>query len=375
MPYNGSGVFVRVYNWVSDAAGGIPITASRVDTEDDGIATGLSTAVCKDGQTTITANLPMSTFRHTGVGNAVARTDYAAAGQIQDGGLNWVIAGGTSDALTATYSPAVTALVDGMLLRVRATAANGTTTPTFSPNGLTAHTVTKKGGTALAIADVSGAGHELFLAYNLAGTRWELLNPATIIPGPNSITNAMLAQMTANTIKGNNTGSTANATDIALTASTFLGMGSSGNIAALTAGTGLAIGASSIALTFTSSPITNSLSGDVSLNNTANYFDGPSIAQGSTGTWLAEGTVTIQPGGVSEQIFAKLWDGTTVISSCSLFCPNSGVTYSLALSGYLATPAGNLRISVRDSTGTSGLIKFNATGNSKDSTISAIRIA
>lgn len=48
--FNGSGVFVRSYSWVNDAANGIDITASRVDTEDTGFASGLSLCVTRDGQ-------------------------------------------------------------------------------------------------------------------------------------------------------------------------------------------------------------------------------------------------------------------------------------------------------------------------------------
>lgn len=178
MPYNGSGVFTRVYNWVSDAAAAIPITASRVDSEDDGFATGLSNAICRDGQTAITANLPMAGFRHTGVGNAVARSDYAAAGQIQDAAFVWVAGGGTVDAITATYSPAVTALVDGMELRFRATGANTSTTPTFSPNGISAATIVKDGGTSLIASDIRANLAEYTLRYNLSFNRWTLLNPS-----------------------------------------------------------------------------------------------------------------------------------------------------------------------------------------------------
>ena len=43
MAFNGSGTFTRIYNWVVDKANGINFTASRMDTEFDGIATGLST--------------------------------------------------------------------------------------------------------------------------------------------------------------------------------------------------------------------------------------------------------------------------------------------------------------------------------------------
>lgn len=180
MAFNGSGVFTRLYNWVTDAAANIKIRADRMDNEMNGFATGLSTCITKDGQTTITADLPMATFKHTGVGAAASRTDYTRLDQAQDGKLNWVAGGGTSDAITASYAIPLTTLVDGQLCFVRATAANTTTTPTFSPSTLTARTIVKNGGAALAIGDISGAGHELILRYLLASTRWELLNPKGI---------------------------------------------------------------------------------------------------------------------------------------------------------------------------------------------------
>lgn len=75
MAYNGSGTFVRLYNWVADKAGGLKIIASRMDAEMDGFATGLSNAITKDGQTTITANIPFNNRRITGLGDAAAATD------------------------------------------------------------------------------------------------------------------------------------------------------------------------------------------------------------------------------------------------------------------------------------------------------------
>jgi hypothetical protein len=122
-------------------------------------------------------------------------------------------------------------------------------------------------------------------------------------------------------------------------------------------------------------PIHASLGSDVALNNIANYFDGPSIAQGTTGTWFASGTVTVVDSAGAANFNCKLWDGTTVIASAKGSMTSAGFPVSVSLSGYIASPAGNIRISVNDPNSTSGAIKFNASGNSKDSTISAFRIA
>jgi hypothetical protein len=123
-----------------------------------------------------------------------------------------------------------------------------------------------------------------------------------------------------------------------------------------------------------STPIANSLAGDVPLNNTANYFDGPSVAQGASGTWFASGTVTVTDSSIA-RIFAKLWDGTTVIASAEQRIDTAAGVYCLSLSGFIASPVGNIRISCRDVTNTTGKILFNDTSNSKDSTITAYRIA
>lgn len=121
---------------------------------------------------------------------------------------------------------------------------------------------------------------------------------------------------------------------------------------------------------------TASLGADVLLNNTANYFDGPSVAQGSTGTWFASGSVTVNDAITGALVYCKLWDGTTVIASGStaVGVGSSADFRVVALSGYLASPAGNIRISCRDTTATTGKIYFNQSGNSKDSTITAMRI-
>jgi hypothetical protein len=92
----------------------------------------------------------------------------------------WAGAGGSANAITATFSPPLITLADGQIVGVRAGAANSSATPTFSPDGLTARTITRIGGVALEPRDIYGSGHEILLRYNLGATRWELLNPTMI---------------------------------------------------------------------------------------------------------------------------------------------------------------------------------------------------
>lgn len=120
--------------------------------------------------------------------------------------------------------------------------------------------------------------------------------------------------------------------------------------------------------------ISNSLGADVNMNVTANYFAGPSTAQGTTGTWYASGNVTFNDTAGAATVYCKLWDGTTVIDSDAVNTPGINAFGSMHLSGVLASPAANIQIGCRDITSTSGVIKFNQTGNSKDSTLTVIRI-
>jgi hypothetical protein len=88
-------------------------------------------------------------------------------------------AGGTENALTAGFTPAVTALVNGMSVMVRAAAAN-TAAATFTPNNGTvaAKPIFKGNNLPILAGDISGAGHWLELQYDSTLDKWALLNPA-----------------------------------------------------------------------------------------------------------------------------------------------------------------------------------------------------
>lgn len=83
MPFNGSGVFVRNYSWVTDQANSIQVNATRMDADTNDIANGLSQCVTKDGQSgALTNNLQMGSNKITGLANGTANNDAVNFGQV-----------------------------------------------------------------------------------------------------------------------------------------------------------------------------------------------------------------------------------------------------------------------------------------------------
>lgn len=111
--------------------------------------------------------------------------------QLQVGTYTYAVAGGTSDALTITIPSNFTTAQDGMVVRLKSTAANTTTTPTLNVTlGSTALgpvTIKKGAGSALAVGDIPGANCDMEFIYNASYTAWILTNPATGIAGGASL--------------------------------------------------------------------------------------------------------------------------------------------------------------------------------------------
>lgn len=99
--------------------------------------------------------------------------------QARERGIPAAQAGGTADAITATFEPATTSaeLQDGTLWIVEAAGANTVTNPSFNPDSTGALTIKKNGGQALVAGDIRAAGHKLLLCYDSSGGHVELLNP------------------------------------------------------------------------------------------------------------------------------------------------------------------------------------------------------
>ncbi len=384
MPRDGSGTYTFPVNSFNPAVNNTVIDPSDWNDTSADLATAVTDSLDRSGEGGMLANLDMGTHNVTNAGtyNKVTITAPAA-------GSTLTIADGKT--LTVSHTATFTG-GDGYTVSIAA----GKTFTVSNSLTLTGTDSTSFAfpGTGTTVVGIDSA---------------QTLTNKTIVGSSNTISAialASLASQAAYSLTGNVTGSSASptaftiggltqkvspaATDLVLIqdqaaagqlkyalVSSVGSAGSvssiAGNTGAFTLGTGLTNTVNDIELNI--SKVTNSLSGDVTLNNTSNYFDGPSCAQGTTGTWFASGTVTIQDNTGTATFFVKLWDGTTVIASGVTQTPAIGTATMASLSGYLASPAANIRISVRDTSSTTGKILFNTTGTSKDSTLTVLRIA
>ena len=212
MPFNGSGTFTRVYNWVIDKANGINITASRMDADTDDIANGLSQCINKDGQTTLTANIPFNNYKITGLSNGSERNHSINVGQVQDNQFLYLgTTSGSADAYTLAPSPAITAYTATQQFTAKINATNLTTTPYLQLSAIANPTTTAvikklsatKTEIAVAIGDLVANGIYTFQR-NSANNAWivlELSNPATtttqgvayLLPNRNILINGAMA--------------------------------------------------------------------------------------------------------------------------------------------------------------------------------------
>jgi hypothetical protein len=218
MAFNGSGVFVRLYNWVNDKANGIKIRADRMDNEMNGFATGLSACITRDGQSPATADLPMGGYKHTGVDDATALDEYATYGQLLGKSIIYCpTVGGTANAITLLSGLSISAYADGQVVAF-IVSANNTGAVTVSLDGLSAVALTKSGSTAL-IADDIKSGWVLFAAYD--GTRFQIISQKIINTDDlenDAVTFAKLQNISADTLIGRSASGTGSPHTITCTA-------------------------------------------------------------------------------------------------------------------------------------------------------------
>lgn len=124
--------------------------------------------------------------------------------------------------------------------------------------------------------------------------------------------------------------------------------------------------------------LTNLLGANVPMANANQFYDGPAVAV-TAGTWLVVAT-TIGVGGTAAQTYlsAKLWDGTTVISSTMGAAPASGIPIEVVCVGtYVATGTATVKLSAAFNTAGGTLLAAaspNGAGNNA-CILTALRIA
>ncbi len=171
MARDGSGNYARA---LADRAPGQTITAAAWNTEFDDVGTALTQSIARDGQTVPTDNLPMGGFRHTGVDDGAARTDYASLAQVQDGAAVYLTSVSGTNTITAAAPFTMAAYATGQRFHFIAAATN-TGAATLNINSIGAAAVTQYGTRALTAGCIR-SGQACVVIYD--GTRFQLLNPA-----------------------------------------------------------------------------------------------------------------------------------------------------------------------------------------------------
>ena len=171
MAYNGSGTFL-INTAGQPVVAGTVISSTTFNSLTADLATGLSTVITKDGQTTVTANIPMASFKFTGLGVGSAAGDSANLSQVQSTVTKLLASVSGADTVTATASPTLAAYAAGQMFYFVA-AGDNTTSVTLNIDALGAKAVTRDGSVALAAADIK-SGEVVVVVYD--GTRFQVVS-------------------------------------------------------------------------------------------------------------------------------------------------------------------------------------------------------
>jgi hypothetical protein len=173
MSFNGSGTF-NINSPGQPVVTNTVISSTSFNQLTADLATGLSTAITKDGQTTPTANIPLGSYKITNLGNGTSAADAVNLSQLQNSTGTFLTVSGT-DTLPGTVSPTVTAYAVGQIFAFVAAATN-TGAVTINISSLGAKSITRLGATALIAGDLI-INSVAFIVYD--GTQFQLLNPNT----------------------------------------------------------------------------------------------------------------------------------------------------------------------------------------------------
>ena len=170
MSFNGSGVFT-INTAGQPVITGTTISSTTFNSLTADLATGLTTALTKDGQSTPTANIGMGAFKITNLAAGTVASDAARLDQVQGGAATFISVTGT-DTLTGTVVPALSAYATGNQFSFLVANTN-TGAVTINVDGIGSKAITRTGTTALVAGDMV-AGQAVEIIYD--GTRFQLVN-------------------------------------------------------------------------------------------------------------------------------------------------------------------------------------------------------
>ena len=221
MSFNGSGTFV-INTAGQPVVSGTVISSTAFNALTADLATGLSTCLTKDGQTTPTANIPMGSNKITGLALGTDATDAPTLSQVQSTTVKLIASVSGADTITGSLTPSLAAYAAGQMFYFVA-AGDNTGAVTLNINSLGAKNVTKNGTTALTAGDIK-SGQTVVVIYD--GTRFQVVSTTSLtgVTGASN-TNLGVAAGDSYTTGTNNTAIGVNALTAATSSSSNTAVG------------------------------------------------------------------------------------------------------------------------------------------------------
>jgi hypothetical protein len=333
MARNGSGVYslpesAFTYNTVIDQA--------AVNSNFSDIASALTASIAADGQTTVTASLPLNSNKLTGLAVGSAATDSASLGQVQAEAFIWCgTMTGSANAGVLTPSPAITAYAAGQRFVWMASSNVNTGAMTVAVSGLST-IAAQNDGSALAAGD--HAASKMYMGVLNTTSTIQIMRIAQTV-----ITSSSTTTFTNKTFDANGTGNSISNIDIADLANgtdgeipTWDAAGAATTVAVGTSGHVLTSGGVGVAPTFQAVPdgvvkqIVSTQTGAVATGTTVSPDD-DTIPQNTEGNEFM--TLAITPSSTSNRL---------IIEVCALVAETTAGAHRRTMALFQDTTAGAL---------------------------------